>query len=128
MNSINGAESTRSVLACHAAYSAYTAGSNTVITASDTLELMLGKLQAQIDALKNSGDGLSVVKWASDAFTFDAAKVQMKATSYRGTLPLEGTKINGMLWIKGDLSVLQQKKTGQVLLSLKPDYKVLALG
>ena len=109
-------------------FSAYALGANSVISATDSLGQMLGKLQAQIDALKSSG-GASAVKWvpASDAFTFDAAKVQMKATSYSGTLPLEVAKINGMLWVKGGISVLQQFETGQVLLSLKPDYKVVAL-
>ena len=106
-------------------YAAYQLGANNAVSNTDSLGQMLGKLQAQIDVLKN---GSSAVKWvpASDAFTFDSAKILPRVGNSSGFLSLAAAKIDGMLWVKGGLTVLQQFEAGQVMLTFKPGFKVQA--
>ncbi|WP_151812432.1 hypothetical protein [Acinetobacter bereziniae] len=92
-------------------YDAYQLGTNTALLATDTLGQMLGKLQAQINSNINSSkvewiDGRSIGTWFTNA-TIDSTK------SY-----FEFAKINGDLWIRGEIFPISNQNSNQAYLLL----------
>ncbi len=76
-------------------HSAYTVGANTAISATDTLGVMLGKLQAQISS--------SQVVWVSAS--------TIASTDGSGRLDiseLQFARIDGLLWIRGRLLTIRE--------------------
>ena len=76
-------------------YSAYALGSNTAISATDTLGQMLGKLQAQISnvgSVGSSGD----TTWVKSTSIGTVHPSIVPANNF-----IELARINGMLWIRG---------------------------
>lgn len=100
-------------------YTAYTEGANSVITATDSLGVMLGKLQAQIKA------GNSKVEWV------DAEKIGRFGYGFsHGTIggkpaKLEFAKIDGNLWIRGFLAH-SVSASGEVFTITESSYKVFS--
>lgn len=88
-------------------HSAYTIGSNTAISATDTLGQMLGKLQAQINSI-------ATPTWV------DAASI---GTIHPAFSTVQFAKINGLLWIRGYCSYGAKIPSGTMLFSLTdPSY------
>ena len=97
-------------------YSAYSLGSNTAISATDTLGQMLGKLQAQINNV-GSGGSSGGVTWV------DANAIGTTHAAFTG---LQFAKINGLLWVRGSFSGGASISAGTNLFLLtNPTYRLV---
>lgn len=85
-------------------FNAYALGSNTAISATDTLGQMLGKLQAQI---ANSGSSAPV--WV------DVSTVGTVASGYVSAVNVQVARFQGMLWFKGAFNILSSVATNSEL-------------
>ncbi len=102
-------------------YSAYALGANSVISATDSLGQMLGKLQAQIDALKSGAvwvPASSIGVFNENTFSY------AKSMDGKFTSKIEFARIDGLLWIRGSFNVkVAQQDT---VVTIKDDrYKCL---
>lgn len=77
-------------------FNAYALGSNTAISATDTLGQMLGKLQAQVT---NSGGGASSPVWV------DVSTVGTVISGYVTAVNVQVARFQGMLWFKGIFNI-----------------------
>ena len=92
-------------------YSAYALGSNTAISATDTLGQMLGKLQAQINSNNSS------VTWVN-------LSTVANIPTYIAGSTLQVARINGLLWIKGTFRLSTEVESYYPLASfIDPMYK-----
>ena len=80
-------------------HSAYIEGTNSVITATDTLGQMLGKLQAQIKNMPKT-------EWVrADQVGTIHANITPSVTVGANTIYLEFAKIDGSLWVRGGFTL-----------------------
>ena len=80
-------------------HSAYIDGTNSVITATDTLGQMLGKLQAQIKNIPKT-------EWVrADKVGTIHANITPSVTVGANTIYLEFAKIDGLLWVRGGFTL-----------------------
>ena len=103
-------------------FSAYALGANSVISATDSLGQMLGKLQAQIDALKSGGavwvPASSIGVFNDNTFSF------AKSMDGKFTSQIEFARIDGLLWIRGSFYVKVAKQ--DTVVTIQDDrYKCL---
>ncbi|MBJ9952166.1 hypothetical protein I5735_03715 [Acinetobacter baumannii] len=89
-------------------HSAYQIGSNSALVATDTLGQMLGKLQAQI----NSGSKVEWVNGRSIGTWFDSSTID-SSRSY-----LEFARINGDIWIRGEIFPISNQTSNQAYIAL----------
>ncbi len=105
-------------------FSAYALGANSVISATDSLGQMLGKLQAQIDALKSGGTewvpASSIGVFNSNTFAY------AKSMDGKFTSKIEFARIDGLLWIRGSFNVkVAQQDT---VVTIKDDHYKCLIG
>jgi len=89
-------------------YGAYQVGSNTALLATDTLGQMLGKLQAQI----NAGSKVEWVDGRSIGTFFTSGTVDSSRSYF------EFAKINGELWIRGEVFPIANQTAHQTYFSM----------
>ncbi|QQC82985.1 hypothetical protein I9054_012125 [Acinetobacter bereziniae] len=89
-------------------HNAYQIGSNSTIVATDTLGQMLGKLQAQI----NSGSKVEWVNGRSIGTWFESSTID-SSRSY-----LEFARINGDIWIRGEIFPISNQTSNQAYIAL----------
>jgi len=101
-------------------YSAYIEGTNSVINASDSLGIMLSKLQAQIKS-----KGTNEIEWVkADRVGVISDGFIPYATLQSKRIDLEFAKINGMLYMRGGCELTIVLNATKSLIRLNPDYYV----
>ncbi|MCT9977750.1 hypothetical protein M2R48_05365 [Acinetobacter sp. I-MWF] len=101
-------------------HTAYAEGSNSVIAATDSLGVMLGKLQAQI--LSNGSNDIEWVK-AEHVGVLSEGFIPY-ATLQSRRVDLEFAAINGMSYMRGGCELTIVLNASKSIISLNPEYYV----
>jgi hypothetical protein len=101
-------------------FSAYTEGPNSLVTTTDSLGVMLGKLQAQIKAGFSSN--VEWVKAENVGVISDGLIPYVTLQSRR--IDLEFAKIDGMLYMRGGCELTRVIDATKNLIKLNPEYYV----
>jgi hypothetical protein len=100
-------------------YSAYALGSNTAVSATDTLGQMLGKLQSQINNSNSSG-----FNWVNANAI--GGYIASSGVTAHSSNPLKFAIKDGLLWVSGAINITQTNANAPFLQINNPNYRLKA--